>query len=316
MSLIKKEIVNDYNLYYYDNNWQKPVITEQRTFQLFYEHKNIPTNYFAFPWAELCDNHLSCDIKQELYDFKITDNVCFTVIQHINFKNILTLIKNIGITHIFVPHKQLTDIELEKKLNIKILAYSLYPPQYDDRAENNECEKIINVYNRKYLASFVGQHEWYYLTKIREKIFDIFSKYADCFIIRRNQWHYGGVVYGDQKTTNTNFEKEYKQNLRETIFSLCPSGSGPNSIRIWESMSYGCIPVILADTLILPEIKNIDYNDFFIIWKENEIEKLYDYLKSIDGETLLKMSLKNIEMYKKYFSTDKMNQVIIEYFNV
>jgi len=33
---------------------------------------------------------------------------------------------------------------------------------------------------------------------------------------------------------------------------LCPSGSGPNSIRLWESLAAGAIPVVLADTLELP----------------------------------------------------------------
>lgn len=122
MSLIKKQQMNGYNFYYYDNNWQKPVITEQQIFQLFNKHKNIPTNYFAFPWAELCDNslnnYLKKDILLELNKFKITDNICFTVIQHIHFRKILHIIKKIEITHIFVSHKQLNDIELEKKFNL------------------------------------------------------------------------------------------------------------------------------------------------------------------------------------------------------
>ncbi len=33
---------------------------------------------------------------------------------------------------------------------------------------------------------------------------------------------------------------------------MCPSGSGPNSIRLWESLGFGCIPVLLSDTLRLP----------------------------------------------------------------
>ena len=40
--------------------------------------------------------------------------------------------------------------------------------------------------------------------------------------------------------------------LQQSVFALCPSGSGPNSIRLWEALGYGAIPVILADTLALP----------------------------------------------------------------
>jgi hypothetical protein len=40
--------------------------------------------------------------------------------------------------------------------------------------------------------------------------------------------------------------------VQRSVFALCPSGSGPNSIRLWEALGYGAIPVILADRLWLP----------------------------------------------------------------
>lgn len=47
--------------------------------------------------------------------------------------------------------------------------------------------------------------------------------------------------------------EKYNQVLLDSRYSLCPSGSGPNSIRLWESLACGAIPVLLADTLDLPE---------------------------------------------------------------
>ena len=38
----------------------------------------------------------------------------------------------------------------------------------------------------------------------------------------------------------------------------CQNGSGPNSIRLWESMACGAIPVILSDMLDLPNHPLID----------------------------------------------------------
>lgn len=35
-------------------------------------------------------------------------------------------------------------------------------------------------------------------------------------------------------------------------FALCPSGSEPNSIRLWAALGYGAIPVILSDPFQLP----------------------------------------------------------------
>ena len=267
------------NFYSLDKDWQKPVITEYQVFKLFKEQQNIPTNYFAFPWATMIDNRRTKK-DSALYNLvkkiKIYDKVCFTVIQHIRFREYLKLIKEIGINHVFTPHKTSQDVSLEKKFGIKIISFSLFPIQ-----SNNS--NIVDIIDRKYLTCFIGQYKEFYLTSIRQKIFDIFSNYSDCYIKRRYEWHYNGVVYKNQKETNHVYETEYNEKLAHSKFSLCPSGSGANTIRIWESMSFGSIPVILADTLVLPKLKNIDWEDCFIIWKESEIEKLYDYLKSLDS---------------------------------
>ena len=44
----------------------------------------------------------------------------------------------------------------------------------------------------------------------------------------------------------------YNNILLNSRFSLCPSGTGPNSIRFWESLACGSIPILLSDTLELP----------------------------------------------------------------
>jgi hypothetical protein len=173
---------------------------------------------------------------------------------------------------------------------------------------------IKDMASRKYFASFIGQYEKYYMSDIRVKIFDIFSKYLDCFVKKRDKWHYIDMVYGKSNTTDTKLEEEYKLNLADTIFSLCPSGSGPNSIRIWESMSFGCIPVILADTLDLPDIKGLNYDDIFITWPEKDIDILYDYLKEFDNDKITIMMKNNVDVFNKYFSKDTINSTIIDYF--
>jgi hypothetical protein len=310
MDTIKKEIINGFKFFYYDKEWQRPVVTEEQTFRLFYDNKNIPCNYFAFPWAEFIDNKIDLKTFKSIFDnFTVGDQPCFTVVQHINFEKILRLCKHIGITHVFTPHKKYDESVLQKKYQINILGYPLYPVQH------NSNPIIKDIEYRKYFASFIGNYEKYYLTKVREQIFHIFSKYSDCFVKKRENWHYNDMVYKRKKNiTNVEFENEYKINLADSIFSLCPSGSGPNSIRIWESMSFGCIPVILADTLDLPEIKGLNYDDIFITWPEKDIDILYEYLKSLDKELITKMINKNVEVFNKYFSKDKMNMTILDYF--
>jgi len=309
---IKVESVNGHKLYYYaKDDWQKPVITEYQIFKSFKESKNIPMNYFAFPWANLIDDKLKDNniIKEFLQRYRVENKDCFTVIQHIHFRNLVPLIKKIGIKYIFSSHKQLSDTDIEKKHNVKIIPISLYPAQY-----NPSQNIVLNSNKKKYLTSFIGQHKSFYLTQTRVEIFNTFNKYKDCFIKRRDDWHYEGIVYRNQHTTNVGYEIEYKKVLKDSKFSLCPSGSGPNSIRIWESMSYGSIPVILADTLVLPLIKNINWQDYFIIWKEKDLDHLHRHLINFPAEKREKMSNNCIALYNLYFAPNKMHLQIIEYF--
>lgn len=225
-------------------------------------------------------------------------------------RNAFPLAKKIGITHIFSPHISSIDTNLELEYNIKIIPYTLFPVQYN-------ISPILSSKRKTYLVSFIGQHDLtYYISGIREKIFNIFTSYNDSYIRRRSEWHHYKDTY--HKTTNMNLtanENEYRSILSNSKFSLCPSGSGSNSIRIWESMSYGSIPVILADTIRFPVLQNVNYNDIFIIWKESEIDKLHSHLLSYSEEQIESMATKNIEVFNKYFSKDTMINTILEYYN-
>ena len=300
--------IGQYKLFYYNDEWQTPVITEYNIFKLFHSMNKIPSNYIAFPWASLIDRKLT-KLHPDTFTRIKFPSPCFTVIQHIHFRKLIGLFKQIGITHIFASHTSKSDTDLSKQYDINIIAFPLYPAQYNNTLINT-------IENRQYYASFIGQYEDYYISKIRLNIFEIFTS-EKYYVKRRDKWHYWDMVYGKNKTTNEAYEKEYKDILANSIFSLCPSGSGPNSIRIWESMSYGTIPIILADTLILPQIKNINYSEFFIIWTEEHINILPNYIESLiknRPDKIKRMMHKNIEIYNKYFNINSQHEIINDYF--
>jgi len=313
-SLIK-EIVNDFELIYFNNDdlWQKPVITEKQIFDNFLKEKNIPYNYIAFPWASYIDNEwikkhneLEKIINEEAVNHTVINNnkTYFTVIQHIFFKDHIELFKKLNIKYVFSSHCSVNDSKIEQIHDIHIFPLSLFPKQH------NESTDFIEMQHKKYLTSFIGQsiHK-NMVSDIRFKIFKFFKGKHDCFIKHNSKWHYEDIVYkNSNKDSNDNF---YKQIMMESKFSLCPSGTGPNSIRLFESLSFGAIPVLLADELVLPFLPDIDYNDCFIIWKEANIDSLYDYLLSIDDEKINTMTNNCIQLYNEYFAPDKMHKTII-----
>ncbi len=306
-----------------DNCWQEPVITEKCIYQNIMKfldnepnnNKKIPC-YFAFPWASYIDNKWTKKYNQLQTVLDIHKKTCkpdvqyFTVCQHMRFREHIELFKQLNIKYVFTPHKQQPDDLLETEHNIVFIPISLYPAQYN-------TDEVLAIDDRKHFASFVGQVKHKYnISEIRSAMYDEFSSKPECFVRSKDKWHYQDTVFANSKVeTNDEF---YKETLLQSKFSLCPSGTGPNSIRLWESLSYGSIPIILADAMVLPKIKNIEWESFAIVWKESEIHLLYDHLVSLHGnkDKINEMSRKCVEMYKLYFSQDTMHICVLEYFDI
>ncbi len=247
----------------FDYHWQFPAKTEKAAFKSVLTEPNsfLPDcTYFGFPWATLIDAFQAKSMNRwelvaalrQLRQKVPKQKRIITTCQHIYAAQYMELFAGTGITDIFWPHKTTTDSELE---GITTHPFPLFPVQ--------ECpHNQLHNMNRKFLASFIGAYNpKAYLTEIRQAIFDLHDKEEDFLIIKRDTWHYDRAVYNEQlqgvnaslsqEAEEEKREYEYRDSLNNSWFCLCPSGSGPNSIRIFEALSYGSIPVILAKDLDL-----------------------------------------------------------------
>lgn len=308
---IKKIKLNKYNLYYYNDKWQLPVKTEKNVFDIYFRNKDLPTNYFAFPWATLIDEYTfnkNKDLIEVISQFKIKDSECFTVCQHISFKRIIPVLEKIGITHLFTPHKSKLD-NMFIKTNIVIIPFVLYPV--------NQNIELENFYNCKYLYSFVGSYNKYYLTDIRNKIKNL-KKTNRNLINVKSEWFFHKHVYENQLKNNNyenileNEDLNFQNILKNSKFSLCPSGTGVNSIRIFEALSFGSIPVILSDNIILPSF--LLKANCLLLFKENNIDKIDTLLNNISLEEVNLMKKNCLNFYKNFIRGDNFVKLINKFF--
>jgi hypothetical protein len=70
----------------------------------------------------------------------------------------------------------------------------------------------------------------------------------------------------------------------KATFCLCPLGWAPWSPRIFESVQIGCIPVIIADDIILPFEKYFNWERIAVRVKEADVPRLEEILKEIPPE--------------------------------
>jgi hypothetical protein len=159
-----------------------------------------------------------------------------------------TLFANAGVTDLFWSHYRSDISAIASAEHINLRPFPLFPV-------NSPGPKARNL-QKRHLFSYVGaiNNHWY-LDNARTYIIEELAGDPRGFIRKRANWHYADVVYGHQ-IMGTSPEPldvltspeaiEFAQSLAESVFSLCPSGSGVNSLRLWESIDCGAIPVVLS----------------------------------------------------------------------
>lgn len=290
------------NYIVYDKDWQYPAITEEYAYHKIREFSNLGNKniYIAFPWATLIDklNKQGEKKSQELLDIlkkikqKIPKNKnVITVCQHILMLKFEDIFAELGVTHVFWSHAVKGQKSFIKYSNISIYPFPLYPVQVVGYTEKYRMEKSI-------LYSFVGakSNQWY-LTQSRTYILELLKEDNRGIVIGRNSWHFNNVVYDHQihkdadsskELINSKATNEFKDIVKKSIFSLCPSGTGPNSIRLWESIGLGAIPVILADTFLPPGNQEL-WEEAVVFCKETKeaIKALPSLLEEMSNDLFL-----------------------------
>jgi hypothetical protein len=268
-----------------------------------------------------------------VYHHTIEADRCFTVCQHITFRRLLPLFKKMGITHVFASHCSHNDWLLEEKYDIRILPFPIYafnaaarvdtietPPARVDTIETPPTRVDTIETPPRWLISFNGSYNrQYYITDVRERLKHVLSGRRDCIIRVKQEWHFHDAVYNEQiKMKNFHCEvphdESYKKLLSESVFSLCPSGTGPGSIRFWESLSHGSIPVMLSNDARLPDF--VEWDKCCVFHDDRELDSLYETLKKIPPDEITMMKNLAIEVYQKYFSHENFHHTIEQFFNV
>ena len=238
--------------------WQYPVLTEKQ----FYEQNKSNPSFFPFPWATIIDKGYNLkDIYNMLNRMFQFNKPLFTCCQHIHFRILKQLWIDLGIVLVYTAHKVINEDYLG---SIRLVPCPLYAVNIEDIKRNQIFQKIdyMNL-ERKYLYSFMGGYQpIHYLTDIRKHIFKLKDKHKDTLIINTGDWHFNCDVYGGKQNIKGDLNENkihkdktqfYNTVLLQSRYTLTPSGSGPNSIRFWEALAVGSIPILLADTLELPK---------------------------------------------------------------
>ena len=121
------------------------------------------------------------------------------------------------------------------------------------------------------LFSFIGSRTH----PCREAIFELSSSRSVIECVD------DGFAFFDPSSTNFAARTtRFAEIVYRSKFVLCPRGRGTSSIRLYETMAAGRVPVIIADNWVPPT--GPDWNSFSIRWPERRIDELPELLHLLE----------------------------------
>jgi hypothetical protein len=124
------------------------------------------------------------------------------------------------------------------------------------------------------------------------------------FTARKTYSGHTATIHGTVK----NNREEFIENLAESDYALAVRGDANSSVRFYEALSMGCIPLFLDTACVLPLEDRLNYRDFcvFVDWRDTDRigEKLLEFHRSVTPERFEDMQTKAREAYRKYLRID------------
>lgn len=97
---------------------------------------------------------------------------------------------------------------------------------------------------------------------------------------------------------------EYRKFISSSIFTFAPRGLGLSSYRFFECLHLGSIPVLFADSVVLPFLDEINYNNICVIIPENKSND-FMYVDNILNDIMVNKSnliIQNILDHRNKFT--------------
>jgi len=234
-----------------------------------------------------------------------------TVCQQIHWKRFSQNFYELGITDLHLSHYEKNIVPVHDGNYFNLHSWPLIAVNFEDSTRSTGIEIGRSILQKRYLASFIGAHMPHYRSEVRLSLLQEAKNDDgnDILVDLGGEWHFNKIVYQEQVAnkdiSSTEQEKHetatqrYNEILSDSIFSLCPEGAGPNTLRVWESMAVGSIPVIISDDWIPPDIPgDITMKDCCLFVSSHEIEGLFLRLRLIPPEIISDMQVKCIKLYK------------------
>jgi len=165
-------------------------------------------------------------------------------------------------------------------------------------AKKNIFRFFKKPFELDYEPLFASAHERFKLLKSLEASSDLNTNF-----IYRKKYRAGATTKKIRRQTN----KEYYENIRLSDYILCVRGAGNFSVRLYETLMMGRIPVFVDTDCLLPFEEDIDWKKH-VVWvpwdKRNEITQVIsNFHNSLSSEEFVELQRSNRLLWGNLLST-------------
>ncbi|MCO6459031.1 MAG: exostosin family protein [Pirellulaceae bacterium] len=226
---------------------QAAVPTEARAWELLRaEPLPGPINALAVPWGYVLE---AAERRWEEHYGRLRRlrlNGGFTICQHVDYPQILRLCQRIGLDVVFTPHAVPAHADLayawRHRWRRMVRGQLVQPRTFRVLPLPHLAVNGVPPAPKDLWYSFIGTDTH----ACRRPLFQLAPR-TDTVIAQRARWHF------DHDPARQRAEREqFQQVLARSRFALCPRGTGPSTLRFWEALQAGAVPVLISDAMRLP----------------------------------------------------------------
>lgn len=229
-----------------------------------------------------------------------------SVCQHLAWRPWVPAWQALGITDMWLSHAPAADVAASVG-ELRLHPWHLYAVNVEDAARRKGIDAGRDPADRKLLASFVGAHEEHYLSDVRLRLRALAA--VDGFHVEvTGKWHFDEVVHGHQiegKAPAAGGDasvQRYNAVLSDSVFSLCPAGAGANTLRLWESLAVGAVPVLFDRAPRMPEggtLEPIDWDSIVVRVADERIGDLPRILRALPIDEVRRRQQLGMQAYAR-----------------
>jgi hypothetical protein len=164
--------------------------------------------------------------------------------------------------------------------------------------------KLVWTDYQSFYPSGVKRHQ--FLSAMQE------SRQIKTNFIYRKQYRAGAKTEEDKKRTTI----EFFENIYNNPYVFCLRGAGNFSIRLYETLAMGRIPVIIDTDIRLPLHAIINWKNHCVIASEHDfIDKLIHFHQNISENDFEQLQINNRNLWLNYLNRESFFSRIYDIFN-